>query len=249
MILVVDDQRAAGCKVAARFEQLGVTAVPISATQLGEWLDAMGPQEVQAIEAIVVGYGPEMAPLIKRVRQRTIAPLLAVADPVHLDDRLRALAAGADDVVGSAMHTCEILGRIAAIARRSRAPSAPVFAADIVVHPDGRDPIVANQPLDLPRRERRILEHLARHHGIWQSKTQIFNHIYGVFNEALDETVIESHVCRLRKRLAGRLGYNPIKSQRHLGYRLVDRPGPPSSDDRASPGQRTVVGEPRASAR
>ena len=37
----------------------------------------------------------------------------------------------------------------------------------------------------------------------------------------IDETVIESHISRLRKRLRERLGRDTIASQRHLGYRLV----------------------------
>jgi DNA-binding response OmpR family regulator len=75
--------------------------------------------------------------------------------------------------------------------------------------------------LPLPRRERRILEYLVSNHGCRVTKTQIFNYVYGLFSEDIDENVIESHVSKLRKRLRYRLGFDPIDSQRYLGYRLI----------------------------
>jgi hypothetical protein len=53
------------------------------------------------------------------------------------------------------------------------------------------------------------------------TKTQIFNSVYGLFSEDIDENVIESHISKLRKRLRHRLGHDPIDSQRYLGYRLI----------------------------
>ena len=57
------------------------------------------------------------------------------------------------------------------------------------------------------------------------TKTQIFNRVYGIFNDEIHENVIESHISRLRKRLKQRLGRDPIDSQRFLGYRLKDFAG------------------------
>ena len=42
-----------------------------------------------------------------------------------------------------------------------------------------------------------------------------------VASEDIDENVVESHVSKLRKRLRHRLGFDPIDSQRYLGYRLI----------------------------
>ena len=52
------------------------------------------------------------------------------------------------------------------------------------------------------------------------SKAQIFNSIYGIFDENVEESVVESHISKLRKKLRVRLGYDPINSVRYLGYRL-----------------------------
>ena len=52
------------------------------------------------------------------------------------------------------------------------------------------------------------------------TKTQIFNAIYGIFDEDVEEDVVESHISKLRKNLRHRLGYDPIDSKRYLGYSL-----------------------------
>jgi DNA-binding response OmpR family regulator len=85
---------------------------------------------------------------------------------------------------------------------------------------NGSDPIVNGAPLSLPRRERRILEYLVINRGRRLTKAQIFNAVYGLFDDEVEENVIESHISKLRKKLRAQLGYDPIESQRFLGYML-----------------------------
>ena len=63
---------------------------------------------------------------------------------------------------------------------------------------------------------------MVKNRGRRVSKTQIFNAIYGIFDENIEENVVESHVSKLRKKLRARLGYDPIESKRYLGYCLED---------------------------
>jgi DNA-binding response OmpR family regulator len=85
---------------------------------------------------------------------------------------------------------------------------------------NGRDPEIAGRALTLPRRELRILEYMVGNHGKWVTKTQIFNAVYGIFESTFDESVIESHVSKLRKKLRDRLGFDAIEARRYVGYRL-----------------------------
>ncbi len=59
------------------------------------------------------------------------------------------------------------------------------------VYFDGRDPEIKGEVLQLPRRERRILEYLVTNRGCRINKTQIFNSVYGLFSEDIDENVVE----------------------------------------------------------
>ena len=45
--------------------------------------------------------------------------------------------------------------------------------------------------------------------------------VYGVYSNGVEESVIEGHVSKLRKKLAERLGYDPIEAKRYMGYTYV----------------------------
>jgi DNA-binding response OmpR family regulator len=138
-----------------------------------------------------------------------------------LEQTLGLFAAGVDDVVRKPVHVREIMARVGAFNRRAHvAPAAPEAhaAEDVRVFFDGRDPEIRGEVMELPRRERRILEHLVKNRGKRVQRDQLFSAIYGVFNENVDECVIESHISKLRKKLRARLGYDPIDSKRFLGY-------------------------------
>jgi DNA-binding response OmpR family regulator len=142
-------------------------------------------------------------------------------DNKSLDETLDLFAAGVDDVVRKPIHVREILARIRAIRARIQVAGEGTLVGQLRVFSDGRDPEVKGEVLPLPRRERRILEYLVNNKDCRVTKTQIFNYVYGLFSDDIDENVVESHVSKLRKRLRHRLGYDPIDSQRYLGYRLI----------------------------
>jgi len=137
-----------------------------------------------------------------------------------LEQTLLLFAAGVDDVVRKPIHVREILARVGAIRRRTESKPDHLILGEMRVYFDGRDPEVKGQVLALPRRERRILEYLVNNRGRRVSKSQIFNSIYGIFDDNVEENVVESHISKLRKKLRYLLGYDPIDSKRYLGYRL-----------------------------
>jgi two-component system, OmpR family, flagellar system response regulator FtcR len=82
-------------------------------------------------------------------------------------------------------------------------------------------PTVNGKDFQIPRRELRILEHLAVNRGRRTTRAQIFAAVYGMFDERVEECVVESHISKLRKKLRMELGFDPIDMQRYLGYQLV----------------------------
>ena len=91
----------------------------------------------------------------------------------------------------------------------------------LLVPGGGQDIEIHGNVFKLPRRELRILEYLAgmRHRRV--SRTQIYGAVYGVLEEEVEECVVESHISKLRKKLRATLGYDPIDTQRFLGYQLT----------------------------
>lgn len=221
MIFIIADGNAWAPHYEQAFIQAGATVAGMTACDFEAWLSTTSDDELSAIDAVLFGEYLEAIELVVRLRRRTDAALIAIDAETTLERTLAAFAAGFDDVIDRTCHVREIMARIAAVARRSTcgaATSAEHLAIDVLG--DGRAPRVGATPLELPRREHQILAFLARRAGRRVTKDQIFLAVYGVLDEQTNVQVIEFHICRLRKRLRERLGYDPIDSRRHQGYLL-----------------------------
>jgi DNA-binding response OmpR family regulator len=225
MIIIVDDRNLVTDAYRRSFDREGVPAAGFTSREFGGWVAAAATQDVQAIEAFLIGDCADRAVLDQVRRRRSKAALIALKEQKSLATTLELFAEGVDDVVTKPCHVREILARIEAIARRARAGGSVDLARDgaapIRIFRDGRDPLVAGEPLRLPRRELRILEFMVANQPRRTTKSQIFASVYGLFDQSIDETVIESHISKLRRRLKERLGCDAIESTRHLGYRLT----------------------------
>lgn len=220
MYVIVDERRLVIDGFVSSFKREGICMIGVDPKEFGGWIGAMDARDVLAIEAFLVGESDERLALPALIRERSKAPILGLRENQSLDETLRLLTAGADDVLRKPVHPREILARVGAINRRKREEEDSVVVGELCVYFDGREPEIRGEALALPRRERRILEYIARNRGRKVTKSQIFNAVYGLFDECVDENVVESHVCKLRKKLKHHLGFDPIESQRFLGYLL-----------------------------
>ncbi|MGD0633093.1 MAG: response regulator transcription factor [Beijerinckiaceae bacterium] len=224
MLVMVDDRQLVTAGYATGFKSEGMSTAGFAPSDFSEWLNGADDHEILAIDGFLIGDCENRIACAKLIRSRSRAPVIALNDTQSLEQTLALFEAGADDVVRKPIHVRELLARIAAIRRRVEVDKnvnvEKSFAThgDLLVYFDGRDPEVGGKTLRLPRRERRILEFLIRNRGRRVTKSQIFNSIYGIFDEDVEENVVESHVSKLRKKLRGHLGYDPIDSKRYLGY-------------------------------
>jgi DNA-binding response OmpR family regulator len=222
MIVIVEDREAIAKAYANSFDREGVAASSVISGDFNEWVRTTPDEDLDCISGFLIGDCRAHEEVARLIRSRSAAAVIALKDQRSLDHTLQLLSEGFDDVVTKPCHAREILARIAAIGRRMQASKLEsADASDIRVFGDGRDPIVGGAPLPLPRRELRILEYLAARGGRRATKAQIFNAVYGMFDHSIDETVVESHISKLRRRLREALGRDVIESKRHLGYRLT----------------------------
>jgi DNA-binding response OmpR family regulator len=220
MIIVIDAHQDIGKALVSVIEREGVAAARLSYAEAREWCDGASEADMGAIEAVIMCAGLARLSLAKALRARASNAIIALNERRSLQETLDLFALGVDDIIIRPVHVREILARVRAINSRYFKDFGELSIGAIRVFPDGRDPIVGGEDLMLPRRERRILEFLMKSRGAWATKDQIFNYVYGLFNEKVDENIIESHICRLRKRVKERTGFDPIESQRYLGYRM-----------------------------
>jgi len=202
----------------ASFHNMGQKLEGFSSSEFSSWFANAPKDELKSIEAIILGDCKDVEQYTRLLSTRVEFPVLALVEGSKLQSIISLFEAGADDIIRKPVHVREILCRINAIRRRSVGGKDDSAHSALQVFFNGRDPIVAGQPLELPRRERRVLEYFVANSGKRITKEQVFNAVYGVFEEGVCEAVVESHISKLRKKLKERLGYDPIDSKRYLGY-------------------------------
>lgn len=221
MIVIVDERDLVKEGYHSLFGREGIVSAGFRTEEFGTWVENAPEGDLKSVQAFLIGECDQNAVSPRRLRDLSGAPVIALSEQHSLDNTLRLFDAGVDDVIRKPVHIREILARISAIRRRASDQAAYTQVGPMRIFADGRDPEIDGEPMPLPRRERRILEYLASNSGRRVTKTQVFNAIYGIFDDEVEENVVESHISKLRKKLRERLGFDPVDSKRFLGYRLV----------------------------
>ena len=221
MIVIVDERQLVKEGYHSLFDREGVATAGFRPGEFGDWVSTAADDDLKAVSAVLLGDCGEFQFSPQSIRGRTAAPVIALSEQHTLENTLRLFETGVDDVIRKPVHIREIMARISAIRRRAPSEANYTEVGLMRIYSDGRDPEIDGQALPLPRRERRILEYLASNSGRRVTKAQVFNAIYGVFDEDVEENVVESHISKLRKKLREKLGFDPIESKRFLGYRLA----------------------------
>ena len=221
MIILVDDRADVTDAYRSSFTREGISTASFTPTDFDGWFHSSSGLDLAAVEAFVLGDFDRRENFTRAIKIRSDAPAIALNDSTGLESTLKLFAAGVDDVVRKPVHAREIIARIGAIRRRAVTPVKVSAVGELRVFGDGRDPEIAGTVLQLPRRERRILEYLMANRMRRVSRNQIFNAVYGLFDEDVEESVVESHISKLRKKLRLAMGYDPIDTKRYLGYQIV----------------------------
>lgn len=220
MYVMVDHRYSVTAGYTAGFAREGLSSVGLCSNEFKEWLTSASEDDIDAVEGFLLGDVDGRPTYPEIIRNHSSAPIIALSEDRSLEETLELFMAGIDDVVRKPVHVREIVARSDAVWRRASRVEKQVPEGRIRVFFNGRDPEVDGEPLQLPRRERHILEYLVKKQRR-VTKTQLFNAIYGVFNEDIDETVIEGHMSKLRKKLRERVGHDVIDAKRYLGYLFV----------------------------
>jgi len=148
-------------------------------------------------------------------------PVILLTARSETGDRVAGLDAGADDYLVKPFEMDELEARIRALSRRKDLEyGVRERLGPLEFDRSSRQVTVDGAPLELPRRELATLECLLERRGRIVSKAQLTDHVYGVGAD-VDDTAVEPHVSRLRRRLAEH-GI-AIRTARGLGYMLETR--------------------------
>jgi DNA-binding response OmpR family regulator len=215
-VLVIEDEPNIGKLVQAYLSKEGYTVAWERRATLG--LEAFEREPVTLVLLDVGLPDGDGFEVCRRIRSRSGVPIIMLTARDEEQDRIAGLSAGADDYVCKPFSPGELMARVRAVLRRTRAmpPQAVYELGDIRLVRATRAVTVDGAPIDLREREFELLECLMEHPGRWLSRDELLDRVWG-FDYPGGTRTVDMHVAGLRRKL-GRP--NAITTRRGAGYRM-----------------------------
>ena len=158
----------------------------------------------------------------RNLRTFSNIPIIMVTAKTEEIDRLLGLELGADDYICKPFSPREVVARVKAVLRRSRATvnEGPwLTGGPIRLNPETREVFVEQQPINLTPNEFGLLEVMMKRPGRVYSRDELLNMVQGYDYAGYDRT-IDTHIKNLRKKLQTFGLEAAISSVYGVGYRF-----------------------------
>lgn len=219
-ILVIEDEPDMARLIAARLAAAGFVVDRAGTIAEAEAAIAETRHAVAVLDRRLPD-GDGAAAIARLRAKRPGLPVILVTALDAVAHRIQGLDAGADDYVTKPFDADELLARIrAALRRPGGAAPPPIACGALVFEPVHRAASVAGRPLPLRRRELAILEALVLRAGRVVTREHLVEAAFG-FDDDIQPATIESHISRLRARLAAEAAGVAIHPVRGVGYMLA----------------------------
>lgn len=219
-ILVIEDDQATAEYVARGLREQGHAVDHAGDGRQGVISAGATAYDVLIVDRMLPGIdGLTVVRILRESELRT--PVLLLTALGGVGDRVRGLDAGGDDYLAKPFAFAELLARVNALARRP--PLAEVQtslrAGNLEMDLLKRRVTRAGKEIDLQPREFRLLEYLLRHAERVVTRTMLLEAVWE-FHFDPKTNIVETHISRLRSKLAQTGGPELIHTVRGAGYAL-----------------------------
>jgi two-component system phosphate regulon response regulator PhoB len=167
--------------------------------------------------------GLELTRQLKRDNENEDLAVIMLTARADEHDKVSGLDGGADDYVTKPFSPRELVARIEAVLRRSRASSASLIeAGKLELDAAGHRVTADGASIPLGPTEFRLLKFLLTHPDRVYSRAQLLDRVWGA-NVYVEERTVDVHVRRLRKALSAQGADSYIQTVRGAGYRFSTR--------------------------
>jgi len=219
-ILLIEDDPETSAYVARGLREHGHVLDSAATGQDGLFLASGGGHDVLIVDRMLPGL--DGLGLVRALRETGVkAPVLFLTALGGVGDRVRGLEAGGDDYLVKPFAFAELLARINALGRRLPLSNAVVVlrAGDLEMDLLKRLVVRDGRPVELQPREFQLLEYLLRHMDRVVTRTMLLEAVWD-FHFDPKTNIVETHISRLRAKLAQAGAAELIHTVRGSGYSL-----------------------------
>lgn len=217
-ILIVDDDKNILDLVCIHLMQAGYQVLKAENA-----VQALGMLEMEIADLAIVDVmmpGMNGYELTKRIREQLDIPVLFLTAKGELEDKEKGFMSGSDDYVVKPFEPKELLFRIAAILRRYDKPSDAILrVGSVTVNRKSFEVTAGQSTLLMPLKEFEVFALLATRPNQVFERADIMEKIWG-FDYEGDEQTLNTHIKRIRERLAKIATDVEIVTIRGVGYKL-----------------------------
>jgi len=225
-ILIVEDETPIREMIAFHLDRAGFDTLEAADCRQARQLLADERPDLALIDWMLPDMsGLELTRMLKRDKENEDLAIVMLTARTDEHDKVSGLEGGADDYVTKPYAPRELVARIHAVLRRSRAADGDIVIAGCLELDVAAHRIVASDTdIQLGPTEYRLLKYLMTHPDRVYSRAQLLDRIWGA-NVYVEERTVDVHVRRLRKALEGHGADAYIQTVRGAGYRFSVGPG------------------------
>lgn len=160
----------------------------------------------------------------RKVRKVSSIPIIMLTARRDITDKVIGLDLGADDYVTKPFELEELLARIRAGLRRSKAGAGEIKVielANLSINVLTREVIVQGNHIELTKTEYDLLEYLLKNKGLVLTRDQIIEHVWG-YDFVGDSNILDVYVRYLRNKIDYPYKTKLIHTVRGVGYTLKE---------------------------
>jgi len=166
------------------------------------------------------GDGLSLLPILREIQPGL--PVIVLSARGDVVDRVAGLDRGADDYLAKPFDVDELLARIRAIRRRPmELGSDEIHVGELVFDVTNDEATVEGIRIDLTRRELCVLSALVHRRGRTILREALEQAVFG-FDDEVQSNTLDSHISRLRRKLAEAGAKVEIHAIKGVGYLLKD---------------------------
>ncbi|UOQ84080.1 response regulator transcription factor [Gracilibacillus salinarum] len=219
-ILIVDDEEQMIMLLSSYLEQKGFEIHTAS-----DGKEVLKVWEQDAFDLILLDImmpGLDGFSVCERIREVSNVPIMMITAKSEELNRVHGLNIGADDYIVKPFSPKELVARVEALLRRSnnyRQQQMSMKKGELVVDINGHKVSVASQPVNLTRKEFRLLTLLMENEGVVFSREKLLDKIWGMESAGTLRTV-DTHIKTLRLKLDSAGAY--VKTVWGVGYKFEE---------------------------